>query len=45
LIFSSKYLRRVTNYENTKVKGGKTYSTHPVKRDVQIEYVAGERTG
>ena len=37
--FSPKYLRRVANYENPKVKGGET-----VKRDVQIECMAGERT-
>jgi hypothetical protein len=39
LNFSPKYLRRVTNYENPKVKGGETCSTHPVKSDIQIECV------
>lgn len=37
--FLPKYLRRVANYENPKVKGGET-----VKRDAQIESVARERT-
>jgi hypothetical protein len=44
LIFSPKYLRGVTNYENLKIKGGETHSTHLVKSDVQTECVAGERT-